>query len=106
MFDNYKYQLGNIQAVPSSITKTSALTANNPLLPYIEYYTCSDKEKQALQNKLKYNGMTVMRIGTIKEFLQPELSYIKGKLIRLEDNNINFHVINTISGELNKGVYI
>lgn len=104
--DQFGYQLGNIQAVPSSITKTSALTANNPLLPYIEYYTCSDKEKQALQNKIKYNGMTVMRIGTIKEFLQPELSYIKGKLIRLEDDNINFHVINTISGELNKGVYI
>ena len=35
----------------------------------------------ALKNKIKYNGMTVMRIGTIREFLQQEKSYIKGKFI-------------------------
>ena len=114
--DQFGYQLGNIQAIPTSITKTSALTANNPLVPYVEYYTCSDKEKQALQNKIKYNGMTVMRIGTIQEFLQNEPSYIKGRLIRIEyideegklQNSIDddYHLINSIANELNQGVYI
>ena len=114
--DQFGYQLGNIQAIPTSITKTSALTANNPLVPYVEYYTCSDREKQALQNKLKYNGMTVMRIGTIQEFLQTEPSYIKGKLIRIEyldnkgelQNSIedDYHLVNAIANELNQGVYI
>lgn len=114
--DQFGYQLGNIQAIPTSITKTSALTANNPLVPYVEYYTCSTKEKQALENKLKYNGMTVMRIGTITEFLQEEPSYIKGKLIRIEytdsEGNVqnsvddDYHLVNAIAGELNQGVYI
>lgn len=114
--DQFGYQLGNIQAIPTSITKTSALTANNPLVPYVEYYTCSDAEKQALINKIKYNGMTVMRIGTIQEFLQNEPSYIKGRLIRIEyvDNTGNvqnsidddYHLINSIANELNQGVYI
>lgn len=114
--DQFGYQLGNIQAIPTSITKTSALTANNPLVPYVEYYTCSDKEKQAFINKIKYNGMTVMRIGTIQEFLQDEPSYIKGRLIRIEyvDNNGNvqnsidddYHLINAIADELNQGVFV
>ena len=114
--DQFGYQLGNIQAIPTSITKTSALTANNPLVPYVEYYTCSDNEKQALINKIKYNGMTVMRIGTIQEFLQDEPSYIKGRLIRIEyvDNKGNvqnsidddYHLVNAIAYELNQGVYI
>ena len=65
-----------------------------------------DEEKQALQDKIKYNGMTVMRIGTINQFLQSEPSYIKGKLIRLESVNDDFHMIRSIAEELYKGVFI
>lgn len=104
--DQFGYQLGNIQALPNNITKTTAFTYNNKIFPILEYYTCTDKEKQALKNKIKYNGMTVMRIGTISEFIQSEPSYIKGKLIRLEGTDNNFHVVNEIANEINKGVFI
>ena len=104
--DQFGYQLGNIQALPTSITKTSALTANNPLVPYVEYYSCNDLEKKALQNKIRWNGMTVMRIGIIQDYLQDEESYIKGKLIRFLDDGEDYHVVNSIADELNKGVYI
>ena len=50
--------------------------------------------------------MTVMRIGTIDQFIQPTRTYIKGKLIRIENIADDFHVINTIASELNKGVFI
>lgn len=104
--DQFGYQLGNIQALPYSLAKTSAFTYNNKIFPILEYYTCTPQEKAALQDKLYYNGMTVMRIGTIQEFLRSEPSYIKGKLIRLEGTDNNFHVVNEIANEINKGVFI
>lgn len=104
--DMYNYSLKNIQALPNGITKTSPLTANFKFFPFIEMYTCTEVEKEAFINKLKYNGMTVMRISNIGNFLNDELSYIKGKLIRLESLNDDYHIINALSGELDKGVFI
>lgn len=104
--DQFGYQLGNIKAMPSSISKTSPFTYNNKIFPILEYYTCTDKEKQALRDKIKYNGMTVMRIGKIADYIQPEPSYIKGKIIRLEGLTEDFHYINAIADEFNKGVFI
>lgn len=98
--------MGNIQALPSSLAKTSALTFNNKIFPILEYYTCTDEEKQALRDKIKYNGMTVGRIGIIVDFIREEKTYIKGKLIRLESIDEDFHILNAIADEMNKGVFI
>lgn len=109
--DMYGYNLENIKALPTTLAKVSAFTANNKIYPYIEVYTCTDEEKNAFINKLKYNGMTVMRVGTLNEFINykiHDLDYFKGKLIRLElgDRAEDFHIVNQISAELNKGVFI
>lgn len=104
--DQFGYQLGNIKALPDGISKTTAYTKNNKIFPFLEYYTCTDIEKEALANKIKYNGMTVMRIGTISEFIRPEKSYIKGQLIRIEEFEEDFHVLNEIANEVNKGVFV
>ena len=50
--------------------------------------------------------MTVMRIAKIKDFLQPEISYIKAKIIRLEDLTDDTNYLNEIANEINKGVFI
>lgn len=104
--DLFGYQLGNIQALPQTISKVSSFNANNKIFPVLEYYTATEVEKQALRDKIKYNGMTVMTIGKIVDYLQTDKSYIKGQLIRLEDLGEDYHIISTIAGELNKGVYI
>lgn len=104
--DMFGYELGNIQALPTSITKTSAFTYNNKIFPILEYYTCTDKEKQALKDKIKYNGMTVMRVGKISEFLgNSELQYIKGRIIRIEGIEDDFHYLNAIAEEIFKGAF-
>lgn len=103
--DQFGYNLQNIQALPQSLSKVSAFNANNKIFPFVERYTCTDIERQALLDKLTYNGMTVMRIGNIASFLQEEKSYIKGRLIRLEGVG-DYHMVNVISEELNRGVYI
>lgn len=103
----YGYQLGNIQALPNSITKISSLSPDFKVFPVLEYYTCTDIEKEALRAKLKYNGMTVMTIGTIRQYLRPTESYIKGKLIRLDNlHDEDFHYVNEIAAEVNKGIFI
>lgn len=104
--DMYGYNLGNIQALPTSLTKTSAFTYNNKIFPILEYYTCTDQEKQALRDKIKYNGMTVMRIGTIEEFIpNAEKQYIKGRIIRLEGIEEDYHFLKAISEEIFKGAF-
>lgn len=104
--DQFGYNLGNIKARTTSIAKTTAFTYNNKLFPFLEYYTCTDEEKQALEDKIRYNGMTVMRIGTIAEFLKNDYTYIKGKFIRIENVDEDFHYINELANEFNKGVFI
>lgn len=112
--DQFGYQLGNIQALPYSLAKTSAFTANNKIWPFIEYYSCTTTEKLALANKVAYNGMTVMRIGTMDEFIGNTWSYqdivaknyIKGQLIRFENDIENYNIVTSIADELYKGVYI
>lgn len=104
--DMYGYNLGNIQALPTSLTKTSAFTYNNKIFPILEYYTCTDQEKQALRDKIKYNGMTVMRIGTIAEFIpNAEKQYIKGRIIRLDGIEEDYHFLKAISEEIFKGAF-
>lgn len=109
--DNFGYQLGNIQAIPTSLTKTSALSINNSLVPMLETYECTTQETNAFINKMMFNGMTVMTIGTIDEYMNQKVfadgyNYFKGKLIRLDTIADDTHIINAIANELNKGVYL
>lgn len=104
--DQFGYALGNIGAQPRTLTKVSAFNINNQIFPFLEVYGATIEEEVAFENKLKYNGMTVMAIGTISQYLQEEPSYIKGKIIRLEGLDEDYHVALAISEEINKGVYI
>lgn len=104
--DMFGMQMGNIQALPSNITKTTAFTYNNKIFPILEYYTCTDEEKTALTNKLKYNGMTVGRIGKISDYLaNANDQYIKGRIIRIEGVSDDFHYYKAISDEIYKGAF-
>lgn len=113
--DQFGYQLGNIQALPNTISKVSSLNGNNKLFPILEYYTCTDEEKTAFLNKIAWNGMTTMVIGKISDYISNSWSYngieskgyIKGQLIRIpEAIGEDLHVVNTIANELNKGIFI
>lgn len=104
--DMFGYELGNIKARPDTLSKTTAYCIDNKYFPFLEKYTCTDVEKEALRNKIKYNGMTVMRIGTIDEFNKGDYNYVKGQFIRIEGICDDYHIVNTIKEEFNKGVYI
>ena len=105
----YNYQLGNIKALPQTITKSDPLTYNNKIWPILEEFSCTEAEKQVLLNKIAYNGMNIMAIGRLAEYsLSNELDkvYVKGQLIRVDTINDDFHVIDAIYQEVNKGFYV
>lgn len=104
--DMFGYNLQNIQALPYGLAKTSAISPDNKFVPFIEYYSCTDTEKQALIDKLTYNGYTIMRIGSIANYLQSSKSYIKGRIIRMEDIADDFNMLTAIADEIYKGVFI
>ena len=111
--DMFGYQLGNIQALPQSIGKTTAYTYNNKVFPILEYYTCTDVEKRAFAQKIAYNSMSVGMIDNIQNYVGNSWSwgditskgYIKGSIIRMEGLEDEFHLLKNISDEIYKGVY-
>ena len=106
--DKYNYQLGNIKALPYTLTKVGAFNINSKVFPFLEYYTCTEKEKEALRQKIKYESMTVMRIDKFGDYyrIDTELRYFKGELIRNEDIAEDNHVFEAIYYELLKGVFM
>ena len=111
--DLFNMQLDNIKALPDTLTKVTAINENNKIFPFIEIYDCTDKEKEAVANKIAWNGMTVGVIGKISDYINNSWSYgditdkgyIKGQVIRLEGIADDTHMLNAIANELNKGVY-
>lgn len=112
MKDNYSLQLGNVRALPNSITKTSALTANNKFWPFIELYECTEQEKEAYINKITYDGMSVGIIDTLNNWVTfdkniDNLQYLQCRLIRNPNAiAIENHELDDLNNELMKGIYI
>lgn len=105
-FDMFNYQLGNIKALPYSLSKITPFTHNNKIWPFLEVYSCTDTEANILINKIKYTSMNVNAIGTIGDYLKLDKTFISASIIRLEDLHAQTHEANVIYDELVKGVYI
>lgn len=107
--DMYGYQLGNIKAQPYALARSESLTNNHKIFPLIELYECTDEEVVNLFNKLKYNGMTIMAVGTLEDYANSQdidRLYVKGQLIRVESIDDDFHIVDAIYAEVNKGFFI
>ena len=104
--DQFAFNLENIKALPNSLAKVSAFNKNNKIFPFLEYYSCTDIEKEAFRNIIKFDGMTVNRIGKISDFLnEEEIQYIKARVIRFEDLHDDQHIVDVIASEVEKGAY-
>lgn len=106
--DLFGYQMGNIKALPNTLTKVNSFNSNNTIFPILEFYSCTLKEKEALVNKIIYNGMSVGRIGQLRDFINPlaDSTYVKGQIIILDGLNEDSHFATDIANEINKGVRI
>ena len=106
--DMHNFQLDNIKALPNSLSKVDSFNNNNKIFPLIEEYSCTDEEKQIFEDKIKYEGMTINAIGKIASYVKQndELTFVKGKMIRMEEIEDDSHVLYAIYEEIAKGVYL
>lgn len=104
--DQFNYSLQNIKALPYSLGKVSSFTINNKVFPFVEFYSASDEEINALRNRIEFRGMTIGVIGKIPNYLGLSRSFIQGSLIRIEGIEEDYHTAAAIAAELHKGVYI
>lgn len=122
--DMYNYHLGNIKALPYSISRTDCLAENTRLVPFIEVYESTEAEVSNLVNVLKYNGMTIMCIGRPIDYIglddienNSEIAvnckghacyYIQADLIMNNEETLDddFHIMDAIYAELSKGIYL
>jgi hypothetical protein len=105
--DQFNMSLENIRALPNTLVATGAQNPNNKVFPVLEIYSCSNVEKEAFQQKLKWNGMTIGVITeSIGDYLKPaDKTYIKGQLIYINDT-FNPYKASEIANELAKGLLI
>lgn len=104
--DMYNFSLQNVKALPYTMTRCTALTYNNKLFPFVETYSCTNEEKEAFVYKLKYDGMTVNKIGKIEDYTDLAGNMLRAELIRIEGLNEDAHMANEIYSEISKGVYL
>ena len=107
-FDMFNYQLGNVKALPNTLTKVSTYNINNKIFPFYEIYEATSEEIGALRQQLNWRGYNLGIIGQLSDF-QIEGKYFKGKLIRLEEvHDVSLgdsHLIENFNSELQQGVY-
>lgn len=111
--DMHEMQLENIKALPNSIAKTTAYNENNKIFPILEYYTCTDEEKDLVAKAIVNMGMTVNAVGKPIDYIYNTWSYngifskgfFKATLLRLEDLPEDYHMLQAIAEELSLGIY-
>lgn len=111
--DMFKLNLANIQAQPYSLSKTTAFTANNKIFPVLEYFTCTQREKDAVAAQIIQFSMNVGVVGKLKDYINNTWqykgnyarNYIKGQFTKLNDLADDFHLAQVINQELQGGLY-
>jgi hypothetical protein len=105
--DTFNYNLQNIQALPDTLLSTSSFDYINKVYPFIEYYTCTDIEKEQVRGLLTLQGMSVNKVATIDTLtIGNGTSYTKASLYRFIGDTSNPVIVNEINAELIKGVYL
>ena len=108
--DIFNPNLGSIQARPLSLTRTSAFTVDTLKLPFVEYYTCTDKERETFEEYLRLYGCVIGRVGKLNDYINlaqtGQRKYLQGRIIRLEGLYCDSHTFNELNNELQGGVYI
>ena len=97
--DMFNFQLQNVKALPDSLAKTSSLNVNSKYVPFIEFYSATDEEKELLALYLRYNGMTAGFCGHI----DPN-KFVQANIIKYE-GDLEPQAVNELNNELLKGVY-
>ena len=104
--DTFQMNLGNVKARANTLARGTSYNVDSKYFPFIEFFSCSETELQALENQLTYRGMTVGAIGMIEDYLNPDdTTYIQGDLIDIDITD-DYHMAREIANVLRGGIRI
>ena len=108
MIQQHNWQLGNIKALPYSVTKVNNFNIDNTYVPYLEVYNCDDYETQNLGSYLELYDYSINRYGKFSDYVKPnnERTFLRGTPIRLEGITDDSHYLAAIADELKQGFYV
>ncbi len=102
--DQFNMSLENIRALPNTLAAVGALNPNNKVFPILEHYSCSELEKEAFLNKLRWNGMSINVIGNPGDYIDTTRDcYFKGQIINIDIDG-PAHEAGELAVEIAKGV--
>lgn len=103
-YDMLNFQLGNIKALPNTLTKVSTYNINNKIYPFYEIYEATSEEIENLRLQLKLRGYNLGINGILSTFMV-DGKYFKGKIIYNENAVGDSHMAEALNSELTTGIY-
>lgn len=107
MIDQHNMALGNIKAMPSTVAKLGSVLADQPLVPYLEIYDCTDQEKTNFDIYLSLKSYNISRYGKFSDYVKPTgRTWLQGTFVRLNGVSDDSHYLAAIADEVKQGFYI
>ena len=111
--DMHALQLGNVQAMPRTLARTTAFNVDNRYFPILTLYRCSSDEVAAVVNFIRNRSMTVGIIDKPINYIDNTWSFgtteargfIQGSIINI-DSIHDTHFVDELNSEFGKGVYL
>lgn len=101
--DQFNYQIGNIQAMPDTITKISTFNPDYKVYPILELYTCTEQEDANYRAAVEWNGYDVDVYASISAV---NSGFIRGSILNFDNLYVDQNQALAINDELAAGVYI
>ena len=116
--DIFQLNLGNVQAMPRTISRTTAYTIDNRYFPVFVKYSCTGAEEEAVRRYFIENSFRVDAIGYPEDFMSVTYrlrninhedyecrGFLSGQIIKI-DTDKDTHYIDELNNEFTKGVYM
>ena len=106
----FNYQLDNIKSQPNTIRKMTTINTDFRIFPFVEVYDTTPQDKENFDNLIKYNGMTIMVMGFMEQYLQDNTeTFFQASVVRFTDFigvENDYTLVSDINNELEMGLYI
>lgn len=111
--DMHNLQLGNVQAMPRTLSRTTAFNVDNRYFPILTLYRCTSDEIVAVVNFIKNRSMSlgvidrpINYINNTWSFASTEArGFIQGSIININSVR-DTHFVDELNSEFQRGVYL
>ena len=114
--DMHELQLGNVQAMPKTLVRTTAFNVDNRYFPIFSTYKCTEEEQSAVVSFIVNRSMNVGIISSPSAFIENrwhpysdgsdiDRGFIQGTIINI-NTKFDTHFVDELNNEFQKGVYL